>query len=472
MSLRKFTNLLALGLLAASTQAVAQQSNGRSYVPRTQIFGSQAQGGNDSGVNGYMLTTPIKTGNGPYRSWGTFYNIEGAADTAGTDKHGMALYGPTGTLMCSTYTARTVAVGVNAYSLSGCGVPQPNSSYTLAVLTNWSGDRPGDNAGAYQTTQECPGTTSFSGYASASSFPSTLPSTSAQSFCYDEWAIAVLAGGANGKFYGGNAALTATGGLPTGPWNSSGSWYGGLNSVGTFVSFSGGLSSGVMPTTSALANSTYGSPCTWSFGNATNSVLSGSAGGYFRPITPVAIGTTGYSGTGNLALAYTTGPTRNYVGCALGSSSNVFSVGFHLQTDLPGNDTANDWYDSGAINSADGTDAFGIFIFAGGDTLTLYSELIKNTATSYGTGGVMLQPNTNYWIEIQKTTNGATETIYVFDQDTGGSYVGKITGTAYAGAHPANDWISVIHGSEPNSTGSHIWEDDVEMSPLGQFLAP
>jgi hypothetical protein len=160
------------------------------------------------------------------------------------------------------------------------------------------------------------------------------------------------------------------------------------------------------------------------------------------------------------------------VGCSIGTSSDVFSVGFHLKTDLPSNDTANDWYDSGAINSADGTDAFGIFIFAGGDTLTLYSELDKNTATSYGSGGILLEPNTNYWIEIQKTTNGATETIYVFDQDTGGSYVGEITGTSYAGVHPANNWISVIHGSEANSTGNHIWEDNVEFSSAGQFIAP
>jgi hypothetical protein len=121
MSMPRFTDLLLL--LSLSFSAFAQQPNGRNYSLRTKPIGNVFQSWHDIQVNGYVLTVPVKTGAGPYASWGQFHVSESAADAAGTNSHGMALYSATGTMLCYVYANRTSAIGVNSYTLSGCGTP-------------------------------------------------------------------------------------------------------------------------------------------------------------------------------------------------------------------------------------------------------------------------------------------------------------------------------------------------------------
>ena len=277
----------------------AQQPNGKNYAVPTQLVGNPIQHAADGGDNGLLLTVPLVTGIGPFTSWGLFHAIETAADSAGTNHHGMALYDGAGNLRCSIYTTRTTVVGDNTYNLSGCGTPLPNSSYTIGFLTDFTGIVLGTNNGAPLSSANCPTTSSLSGFATATSFPSTLPTLSTvSSFCFSFWSTLTLAGGRNGRYYIGDAGFDhQVGGIPNGPWGANGKWYGGLNSVNTFVNFSDGLSNGVLPTTTTLNNSTHGTACTWGINNA-NTVIAGATSGHLNLITPVSAGGSGYGKSG------------------------------------------------------------------------------------------------------------------------------------------------------------------------------
>jgi hypothetical protein len=461
--------------VALSCSAFAQQGNGRNYSSAVQQVGNMLASSYDIGVNGYLLTVPVKTGAGPYSSWGQFRFKAAAADTAGTNHHGMALYSAAGTLLCSTYPVAKTSFGVNSLSLSGCGVPLPNTSYTIAYLTEWSGDEPGINNSAAISTFVCPGTSSFAGYAAAASFPTTLPRTSAQNFCYAFWADVIVPGGSNGKYYGGNAGFNAVSGIPTGPWGANGAWYGGLNVADTFVNFSDGLSNGVYPTTTALGNSDHGTACTWEL-QSTQTVISGAAAGHRNLITPVSTGGVGYGGAGSLTFQYLTNSTdsaRNYGTCAYASGYTTMSVGYHIKTDVPDTDTFNNQYDSGGAWSLDNYDQVSPAIMAGNVSgLYMIMQCEINGTGVANSSAIPMQTNTNYWVWILKGTNAATQWIYLFNQDQGGTYVGRISCTSGKGSHPAGIVFTPINGSEANTSGYHVWVDQYEVNTSGAFLAP
>lgn len=467
--------LAPLLLLAVCLPSLAQQVNGRNYTKQAQIVGNNLQGGTDSGVNGIMLTVPMKTGAGPYQSFGLFHTIEGAADGAGTNKHGVALYNAGGTLLCSVYSARTIALGDNTYNLSGCGTPSVNTTYTLAYLTDWTGDLPGANNGlTFLTSLACPGTASFSGFVSETAFPGTLPGTSAQAFCYTVWIDMILTSGVNGRYYGGNAGFDhQVGGIPNGPWGTNGKWYGGLNQVSTFVSFSDGLTNATLPTTTALGNSTHGAACTWTVTNA-NTVIAGSTSGHFNLGTPAAVSSAVFGGASGspLTLQYTTGTNRNRVNCTLGSTVASMSIGFHVTTDLPISDTLSNQYDLGGIISGDGVDQLIPAIYAGGAQLYIQLQCETSGSGVPTSTAIPISPSKNYFAYLVKNTSGAQQGLYVFNQDNQGSYVGNIACAAGAGSHNAQVFSSPINGSEVNSTGSHVLVDTYEVSATGVTLVP
>lgn len=471
MYTQRFTRAILISLLL-SLPGWGQQTNGRNYTAPTLIVGNNQQWGNDSGVDGAMLTVPAATGAIAPKAWGLFHVLEVAADTAGTNHHGVALYNSSGTLLCSVYTTRTVAIGDNTYAPSGCGTPSASTSYTLAYLTDWSGDAPGSNAGASLSALTCPGTASFSSFASETAFPGTLPGLSAQGFCYTFWVDEVLAGGSNGKFYGGNAGLTSgIRSIPTGPWGNNGNWYGGLNSANTFVSFSDGLTNATLPTTTALGNSTHGTSCTWNLETA-NTVIAGSTSGHLNLLTPVTVSSANYGGaaTTPLTFQYTGSASRNAANCVLGSSFGSLSAGFHLKTDVPITDPQDNSYDSGALSSSDTTDRIIPSVVAGGGSINFIMEC--EGAPSLPPNMVPISPNVNYWIWIQKNTGGATQFEAVFNQDNQGSLVGIMTCPSESGTHNANTVTTPITGSETNTTGAHVWVDTYEISTSGAFLTP
>lgn len=469
MPTRSFIKMILAAALSCS--AFAQQGNGRNYSLRTQPIGNPLTGGHNINVNGTMLTVPVKTGAGPYSSWGQFHFTDAVADTAGTNSHGMALYNSAGTQLCSIYAPVKTVVGLNTFTLSGCGVPAPNTSYTIAYLTNWSGDQPGVNNNVPIASAHCPGTSSFSGYVTETSFPSTLPATSAASYCYAFWADGILVGQSNGKYYGGNAGTGAQiGGIPTGPWGNNGTWYGGLNTSATFVNFSDGLSTGGLPTPTTLGNSSHGASCAWNV-ESTKTVITGAASGHSNLLTPVSIGSTAYGGSGNLTFQYTTGANRNRATCTYIDSYSSMSVGFHLKTDLPVTDSFTQ-YDAGGVNSADNWDMISPAIMGGDAGLYLLMQCEINGIGTTNSTAVPILPNVNYWVWQQKNTGGATQYMYVFNQDQQGAYVGRVSCAAATGTHNAGFFYTPINGAETNTAGYHIWVDQYEVNTSGSFLAP
>ena len=479
MALRNFAKwiVFAAALLTAVRPGWAQNptpgSNGRNYTPQIQWVGERAQSSYDLSVKGIMLTVPVKTGAGPYSRWGLFHITEAVADTTGTNHHGMALFSPAGVKLCSVYNTVSTTVGDNAYNLNNCGVPAANSTYTLAYLSDWSSEGPGFNENIQISDYHCPGTTSYSGYVSQSAFPSTLPSLSPQKWCYTFWAEVVLASGSNGKYYGGNAGLNEqVTSIPTGPWKANGTWYGGLNTADTFVNMSDGLSNGVAVTTTALGNASHGTSCTWALGSADN-VIFGSNQGHKNLITPVSVGGVAYGGSGTLSYVYNTqsGALRNEATCTFASSYSSFSLGFHMRIDMPLNDAISNDYDLGGIQSADGQDYFVAGAQAGGSSFYMNMQCEHSGATA-NAHVINLIPNTNYWVYMLKTTGGATQYEYVFNQDLGGAFAGLLTCASYTGSHPSNTFYTTVNGSETNTAGHHVWEDHFEVSTTGAFLAP
>lgn len=468
--------LTKLGLLLSLACSLhAQQGNGANFSAITVVVGNQIQASNDTGVNGNILTTPITTGPQKASSWGVFHNIEHAADAAGTNHHGIALYNASGTLLCSTYPARTVVVGQNDYNLTGCGMPQPSTNYTLAILTDFGGDEPGDNnAAAFLFDHHCTGTSSFSSFVGGSSFPGTLSGLSAQSFCYSTWVDEILPGNANGSYFGGNAGFdNQVGGIPNGPWGVNGAWFGSQNVGNTIVSFSDGLTNATLPTTTALGNSTHGATCTWALASAFT-VITGTTAGHLDLSTPVNISGTNYSGAGTLSFSYntTSSTNRNRVTCTLGSSFTSFAIGHHLKTDIPITDPETNQYDVGGIYSADGLDILSPSIYSGGASLTLFLQCeLNGTGTLLG-NEVVIKPGVNYWVYYLKATAGATQSMYVFNQDKQGTYVGSTTCASFTGSHPSNNFTSTINGAEVNTSGLHVWEDQFVTNTTGAKIAP
>jgi hypothetical protein len=147
------------------------------------------------------------------------------------------------------------------------------------------------------------------------------------------------------------------------------------------------------------------------------------------------------------------------------------SVGFHLKTDIPITDTQTQ-YDSGGVESADSVDQLSPAIMGGTGSLYLIMQCEINGTGTNGSIAIPLQSNVDYWIWEQKNTGGATDYMYVFNQDQQGTYVGSLSCSSDTGSHPAGFFFTPINGAENNSNGYHIWVDQYEVNTSGAFLAP
>lgn len=474
MNTRQFIKALALLLIAVP--ALAQQANGRNYAHPVAVVGNQQQWGSlGTGVNGLIIEVPVVTPALPALAWGTIHVNETVADTAGTNHHGVAIYNAAGTLLCSTYPARTIIKGENTYDLTGCGVPAPSTTYNLMWLTDWTGDNPGTNQDGPNQTLFCPGTGIYGPYAVATSFPSTLPTMNAGvSACMTVWADVILAN-SNGQFYGGHAGYdNHVGGIPNGPWGNNGRYFGALNSLATFVSFSDGLVNATYPTTTTLGNSTHGTACTWSFASS-NQVIKGGTSGHANLNTPATAGGVNYGGysASPLTLEYlTTNASRNYVICTMPSTYTSMTVAYHLKTDVPDLDTQSNQYDAGGLESSDSTDQLSPTIIAGGSSLNLFMQCEIDFSGTAVSGVVAIKSGVNYLVSMIKNTGGALDYMYVFNQDQGGTYVGVVTCASKTGTHNAGYFFSPINGAETNAVGDHVWADTYEANITGGYITP
>ena len=449
-----------------SAAALSQQSNGRNYGQQKILAGEMAIDSNDSGDANYILTNPTVVPAGyTYSGYGPIHVYILNPDTA--NNFGVAIYNSSNALLCSTPLAHPTSStsGWQTFTPTGCGVPVPGATITLAQLTLSSTQEPGDNTGLHTATAECPGTTSFSGYVAGSTFPSTLGTTTAQNFCYSVYVELNVAGGTNGAFYGGGA--TPVTGIPYGPWNSAGAWYGGTFAAATQVNFSDGLVNATAPTSTTLNNSTHGGACTWSVTN-THGSLTGSSSYTLPPlITPLTVSGTAYSGAGGISLLYTTGTGGDYVSCTLGSSYSSLTIGADYEFDIPATDSGEQ-YDTLGISSADSTDKVNLTVDFNGVQPTIYAEC-NNTAS--GTNGIPVQPSTPYYLMTIKNTGGALNYFYVYNEMTG-QLAGSSTCPSASGSHPANLFNTMVAGAETESSGHHIWMKNISVNTSGAQVGP
>ena len=453
--------------LLVSVSALCQQSNGRNYTQQTILIGNLAQDANDSGDASTILTTPAVVPSGyVYTGYGPIHVFIISPDTS--NNFGVALYNSSNTKLCSTTLAHPTSSTTQWFTFvpTGCGVPVAGATIRVAQLTLSSTQEPGTNSGAHTATGFCPGTSAYSGYVGGTTFPTTLGATTAQNFCYSAYVELYVAGGTNGRFYGGSASSIS--GIPNGPWSANGKWYGGSWSMPTYVNFSAGLVNGSAPTSTTLNNSTFGGAVTWSVAN-THSSLTGSTS-YTLPsmLTPVIVGSTGYGGAGGTSLLYTTGNGGDYITGTLGSSYSSLTVSGDLEFDIPSNDTSGNQYDELGVKSADGTAEVNFLLSASGSSLNLYAEC---NAAATGNQGIGVQPSTPYCIQITKNTNSGTNYLQVFN-DTTGALLGTITCAAESGSHPANLFYTMVGGGEVESSGHHIWMKNIKISTTGGQVCP
>lgn len=204
---------------------------------------------------------------------------------------------------------------------------------------------------------------------------------------------------------------------------------------GDFVNFSG-LTNGVAPTPTTLANSTFGVMSgTWDVVN-TNSALFGDSSGGPTSALGTAIWTNGssFTGSGGLNLRYATGAGDNFIRYTLASATACCTTmwqAYQFQTDLPQNDTTGNWYDMPAMYDATtGGDLVAFSLHANGTKLYGYAECVSASGgTAYSctgacnegdAGTIDIATSTQYAVVQKKVTNNPAGTVNTQNAATGG----------------------------------------------------
>jgi hypothetical protein len=137
------------------------------------------------------------------------------------------------------------------------------------------------------------------------------------------------------------------------------------------------------------------------------------------------------------------------------------SAGYWIEWDIPDADTHV--YSLGTLQDT-GSNTLNPQIDpgqSGGTSTGMGSEC----SAGDGVGITGLHPNTLYWLTMQGTSSGGTNTIKMYNSS--GTLVG--TGTCTAGTNPFFLAGIGISGAESQASGDHIWIDDFVVDVNGNF---
>ena len=170
-----------------------------------------------------------------------------------------------------------------------------------------------------------------------------------------------------------------------------------------------GLSAGVAPTPTTMANSTHGTVCTtWNVTNTHSSLTGATAAHLSNFVTELVAGGALYTGAGTgLGLQYATGTGGDNALCTMPSTYNALTMGYWVETTVPNTSgSGNDYSLHAIVDSADLAYDDGAWEPPGsGATYTclgleVQGNGIQGPVCATTLHGVQVQPNTLYWLSM------------------------------------------------------------------------